>query len=73
MSPARGRDGRAYFGLASGQIKGQNPSVTGAMDGRGSATKRACQSLLGPANSMVDKDDLEARLTSGLELAVIRI
>ena len=50
---------RAYFGPESGQMKGQNPAVTKAMEGGGSAAKRTSRPLLGAKNSILDKSEGE--------------
>jgi len=45
LTQAGGRDvlGVAYFGPEAGQLKGQNPAVSGAMDGEANKTKRRCR------------------------------
>ena len=59
VAESRGWDffGAAYFGPESGQMKGQNPAVSEAMEGGANVAKKTCRPLLGAEELILDQSD----------------
>ena len=45
-------------------MKGQNPAVSGAMDGRANEVKRTCLFLLGATNFILDKSEMDFKMST---------